>query len=147
MVYSIIKIMISSSNSLCAKASSKASLWSGLWRFGLIYQGALQGSEADTQNVSPQLIGWLFCAELSARAAYGFDSAAPVLNETGAIENICDIRIIRDGVVRLHQRVHCPALRQNTPIADDYRRIFDIPQNDQLVRLWISEMPDSSSAL
>ena len=95
MVYSIIKIMISSSNSLCAKASSKASFWAGLWRFGLIYQGALQGSEADTQTVSPQLIGWLFCAELSARAAYGFDSATPIFNETGAIEYICNIRIIQ----------------------------------------------------
>jgi len=40
-----------------------------VWRFGLIYQGALQRSEADTQTVSPQLIGWLFCAELSASAA------------------------------------------------------------------------------
>ena len=98
-----------------------------VWRFGLIYQGALQGGETDTQAVSPQLIHRLFRAELSSGAAYGFDSAAPVLNETGAIENICDIRIIRDGVVGLHQRVHCPAIRQNTAIADDHGLIFYIP--------------------
>ena len=127
MVYSIIKIMISSSNSLCAKASSKASFWAGLWHFGFIYQGALQGGETDTQAVSPQLIRRLFCPKLFTGAANGFDSAAPVLNETGAIENICDIRIIRDGVMGLHQRVHCPALRQNTAIADDHGLIFYIP--------------------
>ena len=40
-----------------------------VWRFGLIYQGALQGSEMDTQTVSPQLIRRLFCPKLSASAA------------------------------------------------------------------------------
>ena len=61
---------LSSSNSLSAKASSKASFWAGLWRFGLIYQGALQSGETDTQAVSPQLIRRLFCCpKLSASAA------------------------------------------------------------------------------
>ena len=40
-----------------------------VWRFGFIYQGALQRGETDTQTVSPQLIRRLFRAELSAGAA------------------------------------------------------------------------------
>ncbi len=40
-----------------------------VWRFGLIYQDALQSGETDTQAVSPQLIRRLFRAELSASAA------------------------------------------------------------------------------
>ena len=40
-----------------------------VWRFGLIYQGALQSGETDTQAVFPQLIRRLFRAELSAGAA------------------------------------------------------------------------------
>ncbi len=106
-----------------------------VWRFGICNEGALKGGETDTQAVSPQLISRLFRAEFSAGAANGFNSAAPIFNEAGATENVCDVRIIRDGVMRLRQRVCCPAIRQNTAIADDHCLIFNADLNGRAVHI------------
>ena len=91
----------------------------------VIDQSALQCGEADAQAIPAQLVHRHLRAQLPAGVADRLNAAAPAFDIPGAIKHIGDVRIVGHGVVRLHQRVHRPALRQDAAVADDHGLILD----------------------
>ena len=78
-----------------------------------------------SDTISQYLILWKFRSESSAFITYFLNAASPCFNISRPVKDVGYIRIIEDGIMRLHQCFRCPSIRKYTSITDDHFLILN----------------------